>query len=220
MEHVTKQAVIDWLGRLAEVYEAEKAYLTQLDAPIGDADHGTNMARGFSAVAGKLPAYGDKTISEILKDVGMTLVSTVGGSSGPLYGTLFLTMNTAAWDQEQLTAEQVARLFSKGLEGVMQRGKAEPGEKTMVDALKPAVDALQSAIAAGQSLTAALQAALIAAEQGMKDTIPMEARKGRASYLGERSIGHQDPGATSAYLLIRAAAEVWGAAEAKAEQES
>lgn len=212
MEEITQQAVIDWLRKLVEIYETNKDYLTELDSPIGDADHGTNMARGFNAVAGKLDSYADKSISEVLKDVGMTLVSTVGGSSGPLYGTLFLNMNTAAWDMTTLNAQNILKMFERGLEGVMQRGKAEPGEKTMIDALKPAFDALKAAVESGQTLTQALTAAANAAEQGMKDTIPMEAHKGRASYLGERSIGHQDPGATSAYLLIKAANDVWGRA--------
>lgn len=210
MDSINQQAIIDWLQKLATVYEENKDELIRLDSPIGDADHGTNMARGFNAVAEKIPTYSSKNISEILKDVGMTLVGTVGGSSGPLYGTMFLNMNTAVWDLETLTPAQVAKMFERGLEGVMQRGRAEPGEKTMVDALSPAVDALKSAVEAEKSLADALQAATVAAETGVKATIPMEARKGRASYLGERSIGHQDPGATSIYLLVKAASDLWG----------
>jgi dihydroxyacetone kinase-like protein len=210
MDSINQQAIIDWLQKLATVYDENKDELTRLDSPIGDADHGTNMARGFSAVAEKIPTYSSKNISEILKDVGMTLVGTVGGSSGPLYGTMFLNMNTAVWDLEALTPAQVAKMFERGLEGVVQRGRAELGEKTMVDALSPAVDALKTAVEAEKPLAEALSAAATAAETGMKATIPMEARKGRASYLGERSIGHQDPGATSIYLLVRAASEIWG----------
>lgn len=210
MDSINQQAIIDWLQKLATVFEENKDELTRLDSPIGDADHGTNMARGFNAVAEKIPTYSSKNISEILKDVGMTLVGTVGGSSGPLYGTMFLNMNTAVWDLETLTPAQIAKMFERGLEGVMQRGRAEPGEKTMVDALSPAVDALKSAVESEKSLADALQAATVAAETGMKATIPMEARKGRASYLGERSIGHQDPGATSIYLLVKAASDLWG----------
>jgi dihydroxyacetone kinase-like protein len=209
MDSINQQAIIDWLQKLATIYDENKDELTRLDSPIGDADHGTNMARGFGAVAEKIPTYSSKNISEILKDVGMTLVGTVGGSSGPLYGTMFLNMNTAVWDLETLTPAQVAKMFEHGLEGVMQRGRAELGEKTMVDALSPAVDALKSAVESEKSLTEALQAASTAAEKGMKDTIPMEARKGRASYLGERSIGHQDPGATSIWLLVKAASDLW-----------
>jgi dihydroxyacetone kinase-like protein len=207
---ITQPAIIEWLRRLQATYEAHKDELTALDSPIGDADHGTNMARGFNAVGDKLATYASKTISEILKDVGMTLVGTVGGSSGPLYGTLFLNMNTAAWDLEALELAHVAKMFAQGLEGVVGRGRAEPGEKTMVDALSPAVEALKAAAEAGQSLGEGLRAAVAAAEAGMKATVPMEARKGRASYLGERSVGHQDPGATSTYLLVKAAAETWG----------
>jgi dihydroxyacetone kinase-like protein len=210
MDSINQQAIIDWLQKLATVYKENKDELIRLDSPIGDADHGTNMARGFNAVAEKIPTYSSKNISESLLDVGMTLVGTVGGSSGPLYGSMFLNMNTAVWDLETLTTAQIAKMFERGLEGVMQRGRAEPGEKTMVDALSPAVDALKSAVEGEKSLADALQAATVAAETGMKATIPMEARKGRASYLGERSIGHQDPGATSIYLLVKAASDLWG----------
>ncbi len=206
---VTKADVLNWLKHYAEVIEEQKEYLTQLDAAIGDADHGINMSRGFGAVMSQLPAVEDKDIGTILKKVGMVLVSTVGGAGGPLYGTLFMRMGMAVGNKETLSAEDVVKMFEAALEGVKQRGKAEPGDKTMVDALTPAVGALRQAVAAGEDLPTALAKAAAAAEEGMKATIPLVARKGRASYLGERSAGHQDPGATSSYLLFKTAAEVW-----------
>ncbi len=206
---VTKADVLNWLKHYAEVIEEQKEYLTQLDAAIGDADHGINMSRGFGAVMSQLPAVEDKDIGTILKKVGMVLVSTVGGAGGPLYGTLFMRMGMAVGNKETLSAEDVVKMFEAALEGVKQRGKAEPGDKTMVDALTPAVEALRQAVAAGEDLPTALAKAAAAAEEGMKATIPLVARKGRASYLGERSAGHQDPGATSSYLLFKTAAEVW-----------
>ncbi len=206
---VTKADVLNWLKRYAEVIEEQKEYLTQLDAAIGDADHGINMSRGFGAVMSQLPGVEDKDIGTILKKVGMVLVSTVGGAGGPLYGTLFMRMGMAVGNKETLSAEDVVKMFEAALEGVKQRGKAEPGDKTMVDALTPAVEALRQAVEAGEDLPTALAKAAAAAEEGMKATIPLVARKGRASYLGERSAGHQDPGATSSYLLFKTAAEVW-----------
>jgi len=196
-----------------------RAYLTDLDAAIGDADHGSNMDRGMQAVVGKLdelgepggagepgePSQGD--IGALLKTVGMTLVSTVGGAAGPLYGTLFLQMGSAAGQAAELSPAQWAVVLEAGVKGVQARGKAELEDKTMVDALLPAAEALSAAAASGLSLADALRRAAEAAEQGMKATIPLVARKGRASYLGERSAGHQDPGATSSWLLMEAAVE-------------
>ena len=211
---VTKADVLNWLKHYAQVIDEQKEYLTQLDAAIGDADHGINMQRGFGAVMSQLPAVEDKDIGTILKKVGMVLVSTVGGAGGPLYGTLFMRMGMAVGNKEALSPEDVVKMFAAALEGVKQRGKAEPGDKTMVDALTPAVEALRQAVEAGEDLRTALEKATAAAEAGMKATIPLVARKGRASYLGERSAGHQDPGATSSYLLFKSAAEVWNGADA------
>jgi len=207
---VTREEVVAWLKAYARVLEENKEYLTELDAAIGDADHGINMDRGFKAVLQKLPAVEDKDIGTILKTTGMALVSTVGGAGGPLYGTFFMRAGMAVDAKEVLNLEDVVALFEAALEGVVQRGKAALGDKTMVDAITPAVNALKEALAEGADLKEALRRATEAAEKGMKDTIPMLAKKGRASYLGERSIGHQDPGATSSYLIFRTAYELWG----------
>ena len=196
-----------WVRGFAEVVTENKDYLTQLDSAIGDADHGANMARGMAAAVAALDGKPPATAAALLKQVGMTLVSTVGGASGPLYGTFFLRMATAAGEVDALDAPTFAKALRAGLEGVVARGKAEPGDKTMFDALAPAVDALDAAHAAGTPLAEALRATAAAAAEGRDATIPMLARKGRASYLGERSIGHQDPGATSATLLLQAAAD-------------
>jgi dihydroxyacetone kinase-like protein len=182
----------------------QRQYLTDLDAAIGDGDHGINMDRGFTAVQDKLPGVAEADIGTILKTVGTTLVSTVGGASGPLYGTAFLRAGMVLAGKQELQPADVVAGFDAALEGVMARGKAQRGEKTMVDALAPAVDALKASVNAGQALTDALRAAALAGEQGALATIPLVATKGRASYLGERSAGHQDPGATSAALFLQA----------------
>ncbi len=207
MSTVTKEQVVRWLGATAAVLEANKGYLTDLDSAIGDADHGTNMDRGFKKVMEKLPTVADKDIGNILKTVGMTLISSVGGASGPLYGTFYMRGGMAADAKEELDNNDLVNVLQGAVDGIIQRGRAQPGDKTMVDALLPALDALKAAVAEGQGATDALAAAVAAAEQGMKDTIPLQARKGRASYLGERSIGHQDPGATSSYLILNALLE-------------
>ena len=199
--------ILDWIRNYAVVIRENRDYLTQLDSAIGDADHGANMDRGFQAVVAKLPTVEDKDIGTILKSSGMTLLSTVGGAGGPLYGTLFMQFGTAGVGKEELADTDVVAMFDAGLNGVVNRGKAEVGDKTMVDALTPAVAALREAVDKGEPLPAALEAMRAAAEQGMTGTIPLVARKGRASYLGERSAGHQDPGATSSYLLLKTAAE-------------
>ena len=203
-------ALSAWLREFAALVAANKDLLTDLDSAIGDADHGTNMDRGMTAVLGALDGEAPGTPAALLKRTGMTLVSTVGGASGPLYGTAFLRMAAAAGDAAELDGQSLAKVLRAGLDGVVARGKAEPGDKTMIDALAPAVDALEAALAAGQPLGAALRAAVRAAEQGRDATIPLVARKGRASYLGERSAGHQDPGATSVTLLLTAAATALG----------
>lgn len=203
---VDTPALTAWLREFARLVAAEKELLTRLDSAIGDADHGINMDRGMTAVLAALDAAPPATPAALFKGTGMTLVSTVGGASGPLYGTAFLRMATAAGDAGSLDAQGFAKVLRAGLDGVVARGKAEAGDKTMCDALAPAVAALEAALAAGQPLAAALRAAVRAAEEGRAATIPMVARKGRASYLGERSAGHQDPGATSVTLLLTAAA--------------
>ena len=205
-ETVDTAALLRWTREFARLIAQQRAALTELDSPIGDADHGTNMDRGMTAVTAALAAESPATPAALLKRTGMTLVSSVGGASGPLYGTAFLRMATAAGDAETLEPAAFAKVLRAALEGVVARGKAEPGDKTMVDALAPAVEALEAALAAGKSLSEALTAAVGAAEQGRDATIPLVARKGRASYLGERSAGHQDPGATSVTLLLTAAA--------------
>jgi dihydroxyacetone kinase-like protein len=191
----------DWLGRVAKRYVAEQAYLCDLDAAIGDGDHGANLARGFTAVAAKLGT--PETPAALFKTAGMTLIGTVGGASGPLYGTLFIEMGKAAGDRAALDEAAWAEVLAAGLAGVMARGKAQLRDKTMIDALDPAVAALRNA----PDLAAALTASAEAAAQGARATMPMIAHKGRASYLGDRAIGHQDPGATSLAILLSVLAE-------------
>ncbi len=209
---VTRDDILAWLKCYRQTIGENKDYLTRLDSAIGDADHGANMDRGFAAVIDKLPSVADKDIGAILKASGMTLVSTVGGAGGPLYGTWFMRAGMALDGKTEVTAEDLLAAFQAGLAGVQQRGKATTGEKTMVDAMTPACQAMQASLASGADTAAALEAAAAAAEQGMTDTIPMLATKGRASYLGERSIGHQDPGATSSAMLFRCAADLLGKA--------
>lgn len=200
---VTNKQIVQWLQAVAVVLEENKDYLTELDAAIGDADHGINMNRGFQKVVSQLPSVADKDIGSILKTVSMTLISSVGGASGPLYGTMFLRASTAVAGKSELTNEDLVALFQAAVDGVVQRGKANLEDKTMLDALSPAVDALKQAVDSGVSTQDALQQAVVAAEQGMKNTIPLVAKKGRASYLGDRSANHQDPGATSLYLMLK-----------------
>jgi dihydroxyacetone kinase-like protein len=206
---IIRDNALEWIKACADVLAKNRDYLTQLDAAIGDADHGANMDRGFKAVINKMPEFSDKDIGTIFKTVGMTLISTVGGAGGPLYGTFFLQagMKTAGKMELNLTDWCVA--LEAALNGVIMRGKAELGDKTMVDALTPAVKSLKQAVEDNTTLNEALQQSAEAARQGMEGTIPLVARKGRASYLGERSAGHQDPGATSSYLLLKAAADTW-----------
>jgi dihydroxyacetone kinase-like protein len=201
--------VVRWIQEYASTIAENKDYLTQLDSAIGDADHGTNMNRGMSAVMEKLDGAAGEDVGGLLKTVGMTLVSKVGGAGGPLYGTLFMQMGAATAGKSELSIEDWAKAVDAGLKGVQARGKAEPGDKTMIDALTPAAEALSKAVAEDASLDDALSSATRAAEDGMKATIPLVARKGRASYLGERSAGHQDPGATSSFLLIKTAGETF-----------
>jgi dihydroxyacetone kinase-like protein len=203
MSVVTKAEILDWLKATAEVLQENSQYLTQLDAAIGDADHGINMDRGMRKVMSMLPTVQDKDIGSILKTTGMALVSSVGGAGGPLYGTLFMRAGTAVSGKEELSADDLAKLLREAVNGVVERGRAQLGDKTMVDALSPAVDAYSKSVGDGKDLLEGLRMAVQAAEQGMKATIPLVARKGRASYLGERSKDHQDPGATSSYLILK-----------------
>lgn len=187
--------------------EENKEYLTQLDSAIGDADHGINMSRGFNAALAEIDGKEPEDIAGALKAVSMALIKKVGGAAGPLYGTFFLKASAAASGKEELDADGVLELFKEGVEGLKQRGKAQQGDKTMLDAWIPAIEAMEGAKSDG--VAAMLEAGAAAAESGMKATIPLVARKGRASYMGERSKGHQDPGATSTHLILRAAAEHW-----------
>ena len=204
---MTNEDNMRWLARIADVLRENRTYLTELDSAIGDADHGINMDRGFSAVRSKFPSMESMDIASQLRTVGSTLVSTVGGASGPLYGTAFLRAGGAVANKQELTSADVVAMLDAFAGGIVARGKAQPGEKTMVDALTPAVAAAKQALNDGASLAEITQRAAAAAEEGMKATIPLLATKGRASYLGERSIGHQDPGATSSWLILRSLAE-------------
>jgi phosphoenolpyruvate---glycerone phosphotransferase subunit DhaL len=200
---VNRDTTLDWMRRFAAEMAEHREELVRLDTAIGDGDHGTNMDRGMRKAIEKLDEAEQADAGAVLKTVAMALVSSVGGAAGPLYGTLFLQMGGALAGQQDSDLAGYAAAWRKGLEGVQARGKAEPGDKTMVDALIPAVEALEQ----GGDLDSGLRAAAEAAERGMKETIPLQARKGRASYLGERSKDHQDPGATSTYYLVRSAAE-------------
>jgi len=200
---VTYEQGLAFVQGFAAAIAENKAYLTQLDSEIGDADHGTNMDRGMQAVLAKVGSLEGADLSQLFKTTAMTLISTVGGASGPLYGTLFLGLGTAVTGKTELSTEDWGQALAAAVQAVRARGKAQPGDKTMIDALQPAADSLREAAQDGATLEAA--------EQGMQATIPLVARKGRASYLGERSAGHQDPGATSSWLLVRAARQAFTA---------
>jgi dihydroxyacetone kinase-like protein len=207
-----------WLLVYADRIAAEEMVLTELDAAIGDADHGANMQRGMTKVRERLadPGFQSDDIGSLLRTVGMTLISSVGGAAGPLYGAFFLraaqAMNHDSQGANAVSLAQLAAMFRNGLEGVQQRGKAQIEDKTMVDALQPAVEALERAAADGATVTQALEAARAAATKGAHRTIEIQANKGRASYLGSRSVGHQDPGATSVLFLVEAAVATLGQA--------
>jgi dihydroxyacetone kinase-like protein len=196
---------VNWLRDCAAVLHENAAYLTELDSAIGDADHGANMDRGFQAIVTLVDETSFETADDLFKKAGMTLVSKVGGASGPLYGTFFLRFGTALAGADA-TPEAIGKALHAGVEGILARGKAEPGDKTMYDAWAPALEAYDAAVADGSDLGTALTAAAEAAAKGRDATIPLVARKGRASYLGERSAGHQDPGATSTTLILESAA--------------
>ncbi|MFV0616810.1 dihydroxyacetone kinase subunit DhaL [Megasphaera sp. WILCCON 0056] len=193
---------------MAKKIEAEKEYLTELDNEIGDGDHGINLARGFEAVEKKLPSLAGGDIGALLKGVGMQLVSTVGGASGPLYGTAFMKAGMACKGLTEIDGPAFVKAMEAAVDGIKMRGKATEGEKTMLDALCPALKVMQDDVAAGKSLKEALQDAAKAAEKGVEYTKTIIATKGRASYLGERSLGHQDPGATSSLYLLQVLAEM------------
>jgi phosphoenolpyruvate---glycerone phosphotransferase subunit DhaL len=201
--------VLAWLKAYASTIAENKEHLTKLDSAIGDADHGINMDRGMNAALAKLDGLENGDVGTLLKTVGMALISSVGGAGGPLYGTLFLQMGTATAGKSELEPEDWRAALEAALAGVQMRGKAEPGDKTMVDALMPGKDGLAEALSEGAAFADALRRSAAAAEEGMRATVPLVARKGRASYLGERSAGHQDPGATSTYLLLKTAADTW-----------
>jgi dihydroxyacetone kinase-like protein len=205
---VTTDTIRRWVEAYARDVEQNKDYLTELDGAIGDHDHGVNMDRGFRSVMGSLPAENDASVDSLLKSVGMALIRTVGGAAGPLYGTVFLRMAQATTGKGVLNEQELGEMLEAGRKGIVDRGKAQPGDKTMLDAWEPAVRAYEEARSSGKGLQEAVGLAAQAAEQGMKDTVPLVARKGRASYLGERSAGHQDPGATSSYLLFKDLKEV------------
>jgi dihydroxyacetone kinase-like protein len=199
---ISSAVILRWLELCAKSFQEHKDELTALDAAIGDADHGANMARGFAAVQAKLGSLQGQDIGAIFKTVAITLISTVGGASGPLYGTFFLQAAVSAAGKTSLTPEQLHSVFQAGLQGLMSRGKAVVGEKTMVDAFAPAVDALTPL--EDDAPGAAIDRAVAAAKEGAESTVPLVAKKGRASYLGERSVGHKDPGSVSTILLFRA----------------
>jgi phosphoenolpyruvate---glycerone phosphotransferase subunit DhaL len=209
MDDVTLALLTGWIREFARVVGENAQHLTDLDAAIGDADHGINMDRGMTAVLGALDEGAAADMSALCKQVGMTLVKSVGGASGPLYGTFFLRMAGALGANDTVDPAAFAKALRAGVEGVVQRGRAEVGDKTMFDALSPALDALDAALASGGGLATALADAAVAAEKGRDATESMVARKGRASYLGQRSVGHVDPGATSAAMLIAAAASAF-----------
>ena len=204
----TAAQAVSWVRASAAVIEDQAVALTKLDAAIGDGDHGTNMNRGFKAALQRLDGLEDGDLGGVFKAVGMALISKVGGASGPLYGSFYLAMGKQLGDADTVEDAGLAAALRAGYDGVVARGKAQLEDKTMLDAWHPALEALDAALAGGSDLGPALDQAERAAEAGMKATIPLVARKGRASYLGERSRDHQDPGATSTHLLVKALADV------------
>jgi dihydroxyacetone kinase-like protein len=204
----TAAQAVSWVRASAAVIEENAAALTRLDAAIGDGDHGTNMNRGFKAALQRLDGLEAADFGSVFKAVGMALISKVGGAAGPLYGSFYLAVGKGLGDAETVEDGALATALRAGYEGVVARGKAQLEDKTILDAMHPALEALDTALAGGSDLGAALDQAERAAEAGMQATIPLVARKGRASYLGERSRDHQDPGATSTHLLVKALADV------------
>lgn len=205
---LNKTQLLSWLGKLRDVYTEKEAYLTELDAAIGDADHGTNMNRGFKKVMEKLPTVEDKDIGTILKTVGMTLMSSVGGASGPLYGTFWMKGGMVLVGKEELDSTDFMNFIDAGVGGILQRGRPELGDKTMYDFWAPVLEEIKTRVGNGEDVSAIVTAVLPVGEKALLSTVPLQARKGRASYLGERSIGHQDPGATSSYFMLETLGQV------------
>nr|WP_320119837.1 dihydroxyacetone kinase subunit DhaL [uncultured Marinifilum sp.] len=203
MNVISQKLINNWLKEIAVVMGQNKDYLSQLDAAIGDADHGINMNRGFQKVLAKTETFEGQDIGAIFKNTGMTLISSVGGAAGPLYGKFFMQLGISLKGKMELSLEDLSNGISKGLDGVKGIGKASVGDKTMVDVWEPVVKSLQESLKQNETLEQAAEKMATAAEIGMKSTINMIAKKGRASYLGERSIGHQDPGASSSYLIVK-----------------
>ena len=203
----SQEQAVAWTRATAARVEERATELTRLDQAIGDGDHGINLQRGFRAALERLPVAGAGDLAGVLKAVSMALIGKVGGASGPLYGSFYLAMAKQLGTATEVDDAELAKALRAGYDAVVARGKAQPGDKTMLDAMGPALDALDAAVDAGQPLGEALDAAAAAAEDGMRATIPLVARKGRASYLGERSAGHQDPGATSTHLVMQALAD-------------
>jgi dihydroxyacetone kinase-like protein len=208
---VSTEDVLRWLAASQSVFAEHRQRLTEMDQAVGDGDFGISLDRGFSAVQAELSANPPADIRTVFSNVATVLIKTMGGTSGPLLGTFFLRAGATCAGKAELAAADVVALFQAGVEGLQQRGKAELGDKTMLDALIPAVRAMRGALDAGSGRTEILDRGAAAAEAGARATIPMQARKGRGSYLGERSVGHPDPGATAAHLLLKAAADVWRA---------
>src|SRR6188472_2353407 len=206
---VGRDDVLRWLSALQKVFAENRQQLTDLDSAVGDGDFGISLDRGFTAVEAELTANAPGDLRTVFQKVATVLIKTMGGTSGPLLGTFFLRAGAACADKSELAPADVVALFQAGVEGIQQRGKAARGDKTMLDALLPAVDAMRGAQEGGSGLAEILERGAAAAEAGMRATISMQARKGRASYLGDRSVGHQDAGATGSYLLLKAAAEAW-----------
>jgi len=206
---VSRQDVLRWLDALQKAFAENRQMLTDLDSAVGDGDLGISLDRGFTEVQAELSAKPPADIRSVFQNVATILIRTMGGTSGPLLGTFFLRAGAACADKSELAPADVMALFQAGVEGIQQRGKAAPGDKTMMDAMLPALEAMRHALENEAGLAEMLEQGAAAAEAGMRATITMQARKGRASYLGARSIGHQDPGATASYLLLKAAAEVW-----------
>lgn len=202
--NIKKTEIITWLKNCAQTFVEQRDYLTQLDADIGDADHGLNMNRGFSRVSEKLESMDQQCIGTILKTTGMTLMSSIGGASGPLYSTFFIRAAAVINGKQTLDSQDIVAMFKAGSKGVIARGKTNANDKTMCDVWLPVIDACEAALANGENVNDLIDKAVLAAESGLHSTIEMQAKKGRASYLGERSIGHQDPGATSSMFILKA----------------
>lgn len=207
---VNNDTLRTWISALAPLYNEKKEYLTELDSAIGDADHGINMSRGFSSVADELEAKQPKSMSETCKITAMSLIKHVGGASGPLYGTFFLKMSKSLAGKDEASMADMYDALYAGYNGLLERGKARPGDKTMLDVWFPVLEKMKACLDSGVTEAAAMLKDMTAvAKESMEGTIPMLAKKGRASYLGERSVGHQDPGATSSYYMIEAALQTW-----------